>query len=98
MAKTEFTCTDCGLTHPDGDLHVVGQRWMCTQCAEEFVAYRATLDAEAADQLAIMAAERGCDREAEWDGCEECPHRPGCVGHARTLALAQRELIAKGGV
>lgn len=28
---------------------------------------------EIEEELSIMAAERGCDREMEWDGCPNCP-------------------------
>jgi hypothetical protein len=65
MAKTEFTCTECGCVRPDGDLCVrLGHDgWLCTECAEE---YDRTLPVEVEEQLSIMAAENGCDREAEW--------------------------------
>jgi len=51
---------------------------------------------EMQEQLSIMAAEKGCDREAEYDGCSNCPSHDGCVRSAWKLAESARKL--KGGV
>lgn len=39
------------------------------------------------EQMSIMAAERGCDREADYEGCESCAEYEDCHYAAYLLAL-----------
>lgn len=46
---------------------------------------REDLPVEVEEQLQVMAAERGCDRESEYAGCEECESYDKCVAKSHTL-------------